>query len=158
MAKYDLKEEDFHVDNAQIAVVASRFNDEIVSRLLAGAVTAFKRHGVDTERLTVVHVPGAFEIPLAARRLAATGDFDAIVALGAVIRGGTPHFEYVAGECARGISRVSLEHDLPIIFGVLTTDNLAQAQARAGGKEGNKGEEAALAALEMVSLLRRIGQ
>lgn len=156
MAKYDLREKAFNVDNARFAIVAARFNDKVVNPLLEGAIDALKRHGVDDERVTVLRVPGAFEIPLTARRLATTGRYDAIIALGAVIRGGTPHFDYVAGECARGVSQVSLEQDMPVIFGVLTTDNEAQAMDRAGGREGNKGEEAALAALEMVSLLRTV--
>ena len=138
----------------RIAVAASRFNQFIVDQLLEGAVDALSRQGVDDSDQLLVWVPGAYELPLMADRLASTGKFDAIVALGAVIRGGTPHFEYVAGECARGLSRVSLEHGIPVIFGVLTTDNIEQALERAGTGDGNKGFDSVLAAIEMVATLR----
>lgn len=156
MARYDVQVIDYSIDGARFAVVASRFNTELVEGLLDGALRAFDEHGVPQDHVTVVQVPGAFEIPLATKRLAASGRYEAVVALGAVVRGGTPHFEYVAGECARGISRVALDEDVPVIFGVLTVDTEEQARARAGGAEGNKGHEAALAALEMVTLLRRL--
>ena len=156
MAKFDLKEGAYESGNAHFGIVASRFNGAVVERLLQGAVETFERHGVGDDALTVVHVPGAFEIPVVTRRLAASGRYEAIVTLGAVIRGGTPHFEYVAGECARGVARVALDQDIPVIFGVLTVDDMEQARARAGGDEGNKGREAALTALEMVTLLRRL--
>ncbi len=156
MARFDLHEGEYSIGDARLAVVASRFNQPIADRLLQGALAALGRHGIPEQDLTVVRVPGAFEIPLAAQRLAACGRFDAIITLGAVVRGDTPHFDYVAGECARGVANVGLKYDLPVIFGVLTTDNVKQAMARAGGEHGNKGEEAALAALEMVSLLRRL--
>lgn len=158
MAKYDLTEGEYRVEGARFAIVASRFNRDIVDRLVEGALEAFERHGVAASEVRVVRVPGAYELPLVAQRLASTGGCSAIVALGAVIRGGTPHFEYVAGECARGITHVSLDQDLPVIFGVLTTDDMEQARARAGGSEGNKGAEAALAAMEMVTLLRNLDQ
>jgi 6,7-dimethyl-8-ribityllumazine synthase len=138
----------------RIALVASRFNQFIVDQLLEGARDALSRQGVDDFEQTLVWVPGAYELPLMADRLASSGDFDAIVALGAVIRGGTPHFDYVAGECARGLSRVSLERGIPVIFGVLTTDNIEQALERAGTGDGNKGFDSVLAAIEMVATLR----
>ncbi len=149
-------EGDFTANNPRIALVASRFNAFIVDRLVEGAVDTLRRHGVDESRVDLVRVPGAWETPLAAQRLARRGDYDAVVALGCVIRGGTPHFDYVAGECAKGLAQVQMEADLPVIFGVLTTDSIEQAIERAGTKAGNKGAEAALAALEMISLLRRL--
>ena len=156
MARYDIPEGQFEVEGARVAVVAGRFNVDVVDALLQGALETLHSHGIPASDTTVVRVPGAFELPLLARRLAARGGFDAIITLGAVVRGDTPHFDYVAGECARGVARVALDFDLPVIFGVLTTDDLSQARARAGGSEGNKGREAALAALEMVSLLRKL--
>jgi 6,7-dimethyl-8-ribityllumazine synthase len=140
------------------ALLVGRWNSFVVEHLLEGAVDTLRRHGVADSQLTVIRVPGAFEIPLAAQRLAKTGDYDAIVALGAVIRGGTPHFEHVAGECTKGIAQVSLNHDIPIAFGVLTVDSIEQAIERSGTKAGNKGAEAALSALEMVSLCEQLGQ
>ncbi len=156
MAKYDIPEGEYEVGDARFAIVVTRFNQTVVDRLCQGALAAFDRHGVGEERLTLVRVPGAYEIPVTARQLARTGDYAAIVTLGAVIRGGTPHFEYVAGECASGVTRVALDYGLPVIFGVLTTDDQEQAEERAGGAEGNKGAEAALAALEMASLFRQL--
>jgi 6,7-dimethyl-8-ribityllumazine synthase len=150
-------EGDFQAEGARFGIVVSRFNGFIVESLLGGALDALLRHGVERQDVTVLKVPGSWEVPLAARRLARTGRFDAIVALGAVIRGGTPHFEYVAGECAKGLAQVSMEQDLPIAFGVLTVDTIEQAVERAGTKAGNKGAEAAMSALEMVSALRRLG-
>ncbi|HET7569419.1 MAG TPA: 6,7-dimethyl-8-ribityllumazine synthase [Gammaproteobacteria bacterium] len=147
--------DDLAVADARIAIVASRFNDFIVDGLLAGARRVLKRYGIADEAIEVVQVPGAFEIPLAAQKLAATQRFDGIVALGAVIRGGTAHFEFVAGECTRGLGRVMLDTGLPIGFGVLTCDNETQALDRSNSKGGNKGEEAALAVLEMIAVLRR---
>ncbi len=155
MAKYDVQISDYSIDGARFAIVASRFNARITDALLEGAVATLAEHGVPDDHVSVVQVPGAFEIPIIAKRLAASGHYEAIIALGAVVRGATPHFEYVAGECARGVSRVALEEDVPVIFGVLTTDTEEQAQARAGGKEGNKGRQAAIAGLEMVTLQRR---
>ena len=156
MAKYDVRISDYSIDGARFAIVAARFNAAITDALLEGAVSTLAEHGVPDDHVSVVQVPGAFEIPIIAKRLAASGRYEAIITLGAVVRGGTPHFEYVAGECARGVSRVALEENVPVIFGVLTTDTDEQARDRAGGKQGNKGFEAALASLEMVTLLRRL--
>ncbi|MBE2896519.1 6,7-dimethyl-8-ribityllumazine synthase [Pasteurellaceae bacterium HPA106] len=145
--------------NARIAVAIARFNSFINDSLQAGAVDALKRVGqVKDENITIVKVPGAYELPLVVRRLAATGQYDAIVALGTVIRGGTAHFEYVAGEAASGLGQVAMLADLPVAFGVLTTENIEQAIERAGTKAGNKGAEAALVALEMISVLNQIKQ
>jgi len=142
--------------NARFCLLVARFNSFVVESLLQGAVDTLKRHGAEEADMTIVRVPGAFEMPLALERLASKGDYDAIVALGAVIRGGTPHFEYVAGECVKGMAHVSLKHGLPIAFGVLTVDTIEQAIERAGTKAGNKGSEAAMSAIEMVNLLRQI--
>lgn len=149
-------EGDFTATNARVALVATRFNDFIVDRLVSGARDTFVRHGVADEALTLVRVPGAWELPVVAHQLAASKHYDAIVALGCVIRGGTPHFEYVAGECAKGLGQVATQHGVPVAFGVLTTDTIEQAIERAGTKAGNKGAEAALSALEMISLLRHL--
>lgn len=148
---------DFVAQGARFAIVAGRFNSFIVDHLLAGAVDTLVRHGVDAKSIDVIHTPGAFEIPVAAQRAAATKQYDGIIAVGCVIRGATPHFDYVAGECAKGIAAVALKHDIPIAFGVLTVDTIEQAVERAGTKAGNKGAEAAMSALEMVSLLKRLG-
>ncbi len=143
--------------NAKIAVVVARFNSFINESLVEGAVDALKRVGqVKEENITLVRVPGAYELPLAARRLANSKKFDAIVALGTVIRGGTAHFEYVAGEASSGLGQVAMQADIPVAFGVLTTENIEQAIERAGTKAGNKGAEAALVALEMINLLDQI--
>lgn len=139
-----------------IAVVASRFNRFIVDQLVAGAADALNRQGIEESRQVLVWVPGAFELPVLAARLARSGKYDAVIALGAVIRGGTPHFDFVAGECARGLTRVSLDHGLPVTFGVLTTDTVEQALERAGTGEGNKGFDAAMTAIEMVDTLRAV--
>jgi 6,7-dimethyl-8-ribityllumazine synthase len=145
--------------NAKVAIVVSRFNSFLVESLLAGAIDTLKRFGqVADENITVVRVPGAVELPLAARRIAASGKFDGIIALGAVIRGGTPHFDFVAGECNKGLAQVALEFDLPVSFGVLTTDTIEQAIERSGTKAGNKGGEAALGLLEMVNVLQQLEQ
>ena len=146
----------FAAGEARFALVASRFNSFVVESLIAGAVDTLRRHGVADAQITLVRSPGAFELPLVVQKVAASGNYDAIIALGAVIRGGTPHFEYVAGECTKGIAQVSLASGLPIAFGVLTVDTIEQAIERAGTKAGNKGAEAALSALEMVSLLGRL--
>lgn len=146
------------VRGVSIALLVSRFNSFVVESLLAGAIDTLKRHGAEERELQIVRVPGAYEMPIVAKRLAASRRYDAIIALGAVIRGGTPHFEYVAGECTKGLSQVSLQHDIPIAFGVLTVDSIEQAIERAGTKAGNKGAEAAMSAIEMVNLLREIGQ
>jgi 6,7-dimethyl-8-ribityllumazine synthase len=142
----------------RIALAASRFNRFIVDQLVDGARDALARQGIPEERQYLAWVPGAFELPLLADRLARTGHFDAVIALGAVIRGGTPHFEYVAGECAHGLARVALDRRLPVVLGVLTTDTIEQALERAGTGAGNKGFDAALTALEMLAALREIDQ
>jgi 6,7-dimethyl-8-ribityllumazine synthase len=149
-------EGDLSVRDLRIAFVAARFNEFVVEPLIRGALDALKRHGVNEKQVEIVRVPGAFEIPIVLRRLALSRRYDALVALGAVIRGDTPHFDYVAGECAGGCSRVALESGVPVAFGVLTTDTVEQAIDRAGGKAGNKGADAALTAIEMVNLLRRL--
>lgn len=143
----------FDARGRRFAVVVSRFNDLVTGKLLEGSLDAFRRHGVAEEDVEVVWVPGAFELPLAARRVAASGAFEAVVCLGTVIRGETPHFDYVAGEAARGIQDAALATGVPCIFGVLTTATLEQALDRAGGKHGNKGWDAALAGIEMASLM-----
>jgi 6,7-dimethyl-8-ribityllumazine synthase len=140
------------------AVVVARFNDFITTRLLDGALGTLRTHGVDMDAVTVVWVPGGWEIPLAAARLAKSGKYDAIIGLGCVIRGGTAHFEYVAGEATKGLAAVQAETGVPVIFGVLTTESIEQAIERAGTKMGNKGSEAALAGLEMVSVLRQLAK
>ena len=135
------------------SIVVGRWNSFVVEPLLKGALDTLRRHGVSDKQITIVRAPGAFEIPLVCKKVAAKGNVDAIIALGAVIRGGTPHFEYVAGECTKGIAMVSMEYDIPVSFGVLTVDTIEQAIERSGSKAGNKGEEAAMSALEMVSLM-----
>ena len=147
-------EGDLVVRGARFAIVAGRFNSFVVEPLVKGAIDTLLRHGAEARDIELVHVPGAFEIPLALQRLAAGKRFDALIALGAVIRGATPHFDYVAGECAKGLTHVSLQHDIPVAFGVLTVDTIEQAVERAGTKAGNKGVDAALTAIEMVNLLR----
>jgi 6,7-dimethyl-8-ribityllumazine synthase len=137
-------------------IVASRFNDFITARLLDGALDALRRHGAEEERITVVRVPGSFEIPLLAKRMAASRQYDALICLGTVIRGATPHFEYIAGEVAKGVAMAGLETGVPIAFGVLTTDSIEQAVERAGTKSGNKGFDAACSAIEMANLLREL--
>ncbi len=154
----DIKEYegDLVIRGKRIALLVSRFNSFVVESLVSGAIDTFKRHGAEDSDLEIIRVPGAFEIPLAAQRLAASKKYDAICALGAVIRGGTPHFEYVAGECTKGLAMVSMEYGIPVSFGVLTVDTIEQAVERSGTKAGNKGEEAALSAIEMVSLLGQL--
>lgn len=149
-------EGDFSATTARFTIVVARFNGFVVESLLSGALDALKRHGVPDSHITVVRVPGAFEMPLAARKVVAKGNVDAVIALGAVIRGGTPHFEYVSGECASGLAAVARDTGIPVAFGVLTTDTIEQAIERSGTKAGNKGADAAMSALEMVSLLRNI--
>jgi 6,7-dimethyl-8-ribityllumazine synthase len=149
-------EGDLSVRDVRIACVAARFNDFVVEALVRGALDTLKRHGLPEKQIEIVRVPGSFEIPLVLKKLAMSRRYDALIALGAVIRGDTPHFDYVAGECASGIGRVALESGVPIAFGVLTTDTVEQAMDRAGGKAGNKGADAALTAIEMVNLLRRL--
>ncbi len=143
---------------AKIAIVVSRFNSFINDRLVEGALDTLKRQGqIADENITLVKVPGAVELPLAAKRLAKSKQFDGIVALGCVIRGGTAHFEYVSGECAKGLAQVALESEIPVAFGVLTTENIEQAIERAGTKAGNKGVEAALSTLEMINVMNALG-
>ncbi len=157
MAEINTIEGNLIVDGARFGIVVTRWNSFVVESLLEGAIDALKRHGARESNIEIVRVPGAFEIPLAVKRMADKKDYDAIIALGAVIRGGTPHFEYVAGECTKGMAQVSLQYDVPVSFGVLTVDTIEQAIERAGTKAGNKGEEAALSAVEMVNLLQQIG-
>ena len=144
-------------EGLRFAIIVSRFNDFISSKLVEGAMDALKRHGASDEKISLIKVPGSFEIPLAAKRLAEGGKFDGIICLGAVIRGATPHFDYVAAEVSKGIAAVALETNTPVTFGVLTTDSLEQAIERAGSKSGNKGWDAAMAAMEMVNLLGQLG-
>jgi 6,7-dimethyl-8-ribityllumazine synthase len=143
-------------DGLRVAIVAGRFNDFITERLLAGARDSLVRHGVDEGSITVAWAPGAFELPLVAQRLAASGEYDAVICLGAVIRGATGHYEHVAGQCAAGIERVQLDTGVPVVFGVLTTETVEQAIERAGTKAGNKGFESAMTAIEMADLLRQL--
>ena len=145
------------IRDERVAIIAARFNESIVEHLISGAIDMLKRHGAGDNQLQLVRVPGAYELPLVAQRLAKTRQVDAIVALGVVIRGATPHFDYVCSECASGLSRVSLEHDVPIGFGILTCDTIEQAVERSGTKAGNKGADAAMAAIEMISVLQQLG-
>ncbi len=147
---------DFDARGRRFAVVASRFNEAVVRRLVEGALDCLRRHGVAEDDVEVAWVPGAFEIPLAARRLASSGGYDAVICLGAVIRGETPHFDHVAGQAAAGIARAAEETGVPVIFGVVTADTAEQADARAGGKHGNRGWDAAMAAMEMASVLEQL--
>lgn len=140
----------------KFAIVAGRFNEFIVSKLIGGAKDAFKRHGVNEENIVLAWVPGAFEIPLVAKKLAKTGKYDGIVCLGTVIRGATSHYDYVCGEVSKGIANVSLDTEIPVIFGVVTTENIEQAIERAGTKAGNKGFDAAMAAIEMTNIIGSI--
>lgn len=143
-------------DGQRFAIVVSRFNDFITSKLLSGAIDALKRHGCAEDAITCVHVPGAFELPFMAKKLAESGSYEAVICLGCVIRGQTPHFEYVAGQAARGIAEVGLATGVPISFGVITADTLEQAVERAGAKSGNKGVDAAVSAIELTNLLRQL--
>ncbi|MDA8115762.1 MAG: 6,7-dimethyl-8-ribityllumazine synthase [Acidithiobacillus sp.] len=140
----------------RFALLVGRFNSFITQQLEQGAIDALRRHGAKEEQLHVVYVPGAYEMPLVAQKLARSGNYDAVLCLGAVIRGGTPHFDYVAAEVSKGVAQVSMDTGVPVIFGVLTTDSIEQAIERAGTKAGNKGFDAAMTALEMVQLLRQI--
>jgi 6,7-dimethyl-8-ribityllumazine synthase len=157
MADIKTIEGDFTGGKGHYTLVVGRWNSFVVEHLLEGALDTLKRHGVPEKNITIVRAPGAFEIPLVCKKVAAGGDADAIIALGAVIRGGTPHFEYVAGECTKGLAMVTMEYGIPVAFGVLTVDTIEQAVERSGTKAGNKGEEAAMSALEMVSLLGKLG-
>lgn len=143
-------------EGQRIGIVAGRFNEFITGKLLGGAVDAFVRHGGEERNVTVAWVPGAFEIPLVAQKMVESGKYDAVVCLGAVIRGATPHFDMVAGEAAKGVAQVGLRTGVPVVFGILTTDSIEQAVERAGTKAGNKGFEAAVTAIEMINLLKQI--
>jgi 6,7-dimethyl-8-ribityllumazine synthase len=156
MGEYSADDAGLDARGMRFGIVASRYNRDLSQQLLDGVCARLRGHGADPEALTVAWVPGAFEIPLAAQRLASSGTVDAVICVGAVVRGDTPHFEYVAGACADGVARVALDTGVPTVFGVLTTDDRAQALARVGGAEGHKGEEAASTAVEMVRLLRRL--
>lgn len=142
----------------KVGIVVSRFNEFITNRLLSGAEDALDRHGVNEDDITIMWVPGVYEIPLAAKKLASTNQFDAIITLGTVIRGATPHFDYVSNEVAKGVANVSLDKEIPVIFGVLTTENIEQAIERAGTKAGNKGWEAAVNAIEMGNLYKELSR
>jgi len=156
MSNVKIIEGDYSAPNANFVLVVSRFNSFIVDSLQAGAIDALSRHGISDKNITVIKVPGAFELPLVAKRAAESGKYDAVIALGAVIRGSTPHFDYVAGECVKGLGMVGMSQNLPVVFGVLTVDTIEQAIERAGTKAGNKGAEAAVTAIELVSLLRKL--
>jgi 6,7-dimethyl-8-ribityllumazine synthase len=143
-------------NDGRYAIVVGRWNAFVVESLLEGAVDSLMRHGVEEANITIIRAPGAVEIPLVVKKAAASGKYDAVIALGAVIRGGTPHFEYVAGECVKGLSNIALQYDIPVAFGVLTVDTIEQAIERSGTKAGNKGEEAAMSAFEMVALLKEM--
>ncbi|GHD48652.1 6,7-dimethyl-8-ribityllumazine synthase [Marinobacter persicus] len=151
-------EGDFTQCSGRYALVVGRFNGFVVESLVDGAVDTLLRHGISKDDITIVRVPGAYEMPLAVKRVAETTEYDAVIALGAVIRGGTPHFDYVAGEASSGLGAVSLDSDVPVSFGVLTVDSIEQAIERSGTKAGNKGAEAAITALEMVSLFKKLGE
>ena len=157
MNKIKTIEGDLIVKGARFGIAVARFNSFIVESLLEGAVDTLKRHGADEKDIEIVRVPGAFELPLAVQKMSAKGNYDAIIALGAVIRGGTPQFDYVAGECVKGIAQVMMQDSIPVAFGVLTVDTIEQAIERAGTKAGNKGVEATMSVIEMVNLLKNIG-
>lgn len=149
-------EGDYSIGSANFALVVSRFNSFIVDHLVSGAVDTLRKHGVMDKDINIIKAPGSYELPLVTKQAIDTGKYHAVIALGAVIRGGTPHFEYVAGECVKGLSQVSLSSGIPVAFGVLTVDTIEQAIERAGTKAGNKGAEAALSALETLSVLRKL--
>ena len=146
----------FNESDIRVGIIASRFNEVIVSKLIDGAADGLARHGVDMDKVDLAWVPGAFEIPLAAKKMAESGKYDAVICLGAVIRGSTSHYDYVCSEVSKGIAQVSLASEIPVMFGVLTTDNIEQAIERAGTKAGNKGADCASGALEMVNLIREM--
>ena len=156
MSEYRPEEGSFNTGKVRIAVIAARWNAEITDGLVEGAVRAFARHHIDGDAVDVFRVPGAFELPLASQRAARSGRYDAVVALGCVIRGDTPHFDYVCSETTRGIGEVSLNENLPVAFGLLTTDNLQQSLDRSGDNHENKGEEAALTILELLTVFKQI--
>lgn len=157
MAEIKSYEGSMVIDGARFGIVVGRFNSFVVESLLDGALDTLKRHGANEKDIEIARVPGAFEIPLACKQMAASKKYDAIIALGAVIRGGTPHFEFVAGECGKGLAQVMMEYGIPVAFGVLTVDTIEQAIERAGTKAGNKGVEATLSAIEMVNLMPQLG-
>ena len=157
MSEIKTIEGELQYSEGRFAIVVARFNGFIVDSLQAGAIDALIRHGVAEESITVIKVPGAYEMPVATQRLAQSGNYDAIIGLGAVIRGSTPHFDFVAGEASKGMASVGLDHGLPVVFGVLTTDTIEQAIERAGTKAGNKGAEAAITAIEMINLFKKLG-
>jgi len=156
MSELRTLEGDLRVDGARIALAVTRFNGFITESLLAGALDTLRRSGIGDDALTVVRVPGCYELPLVVDKLTASGEYDAVIALGCVIRGATAHFDFVAGECSRGLGQSMQRHGVPVAFGVLTTDTIEQAIERAGTKAGNKGADAAVTALEMISLLRKL--
>jgi len=156
MSDITIIEGELQYKEGNFAILSARFNSFIVDSLEAGAIDALKRHGVPESNITVAKVPGAYEMPLAIQQMAQSGKYDAIIGLGAVIRGSTPHFDFVAGEASKGMANVSLDHNIPVINGVLTTNSIEQAIERAGTKAGNKGAEAAITAIEMVNLLKKI--
>lgn len=156
MDKIKTIEGDLVIKGARFGIAVARFNSFIVESLLHGAVDTLKRHGAEETDIEIVRVPGAYELPLAIKKMAAGKKYDGIIALGAVIRGGTPHFDYVAGECVKGMATVMLQHEIPVAFGVLTVDTIEQAIERAGTKAGNKGAEATLSVIEMINLLKNI--
>jgi len=145
-----------NADGMSFGIVISRFNDFITSRLLSGALDALTRHGAETEKVEVAWVPGAFEIPLVAKKMADSGRYDAVICLGAIIRGATPHFDYVAAEASKGVAKVAIDSSVPVIFGIITADTIEQAVERAGTKAGNKGWDAAISAIEMASLMQNL--
>jgi 6,7-dimethyl-8-ribityllumazine synthase len=152
----NMVEGNLNADGMKIGFVVTRWNSFIVDHLVKGSIETIERHGGSAENITQVMVPGAFEVPLAVEKMAASGKYDAIVALGAVIQGGTPHFDYVAGEATKGISSVMLKHSIPVAFGILTVNSIEQAIERSGTKMGNKGEEATLSAIEMVNVMKQL--
>ncbi len=156
MTQINTIEGNFTIQGGKFCIVASRFNSFIVEQLEGGAIDTLVRHGAKKEDIDLVKAPGAFELPMVIQRIAAMKKYDAIIAVGAIIRGGTPHFEYIASECVKGIAHISLQYDVPISFGVLTVDTIEQAIERAGTKAGNKGGEAAMSAIEMVSLFKTL--
>jgi 6,7-dimethyl-8-ribityllumazine synthase len=156
MSEFRPSEKIFGILEARVAVIAARWNGEITDGLLSGAIKALTRHGIDQNDIEIFRVPGAFELPLASQRAARTGRFSAVISLGCVIRGDTPHFDYVCSETTRGIGQVSLNENLPVAFGLLTTDNLEQSLERSGDNSENKGEEAALTVLEMLTMLQKM--
>ncbi len=156
MSQIKVIEGDMTPNQGKYALVVGRWNAFVVESLVEGAVDSLKRHGVKEDDITIIRCPGAMEIPLTTQKVAQTGKYDAIITLGAVIRGGTPHFEYVSGECTKGLGQIALQSGIPVAFGVLTVDSIEQAIERAGTKAGNKGEEAAMSAFEMVSLLKQV--